>query len=117
MPFLRRRDPSEGSDGLFQARERRCGRAGRREPPRLSWRRPDLSLNVDAAKEWRPHQSDDAKGDARILTAVSFATAPLELPQRYFLDQMVGAFLQDQAGAGKIGRAACREGVCQSVWI
>src|SRR5690606_28427118 len=44
-------------------------------------------------------QSDDAKGDARILTAVSFATAPLELPQRYFLDQMVGAFLQDQAGA------------------
>ena len=49
MPFPGGRQGARRSDTIGKAVVRRCGRARRRGPPRLPWRRPPLSRHLDLA--------------------------------------------------------------------
>lgn len=62
-----RRHVAHRSDVVVQAAQRRRRGARRRGPPRLPWRRPHLSGDIDIARQWRPHQPDIETGDRRRM--------------------------------------------------
>src|SRR3546814_20790657 len=89
---------------------------------------PIFFLDVARGDPARPDHTDPVGGDRRVRVSTWSALAPLALPdlpeeiarrlvEEHLLDQRKYWVTFPPTSVSEIGRASCRESVCQSVWI